>query len=167
MADDAAFAAFVESSHRALIRSAFLLVGDRGVAEDLVQEALLRTYSSWTRLRAQEAALTYARTTLVRLAGRRSRRRWRGELPEADLNDAVARTTDADLALDVRRALARLPWPQRAVLVLRFLDDTSEAQTAAILGCSVGTVKSRASRGLQALRAAGLLAPLDSEARDG
>lgn len=170
MVDDAAFAWFVASSHRPLLRSAYLLVADRGQAEDLVQETLFRTYLAWHRLRAREAALAYARTTLVRLAARRARRRWRGEVPDADagLGAPPAMSRDVDLALDVRAALTRLPWGQRVVLVLRYFDDLSEAQTAAVLGCSLGTVKSRAGRGLQALRAAGVLAPaVESEARDG
>jgi RNA polymerase sigma-70 factor (sigma-E family) len=165
----AEFAEFVASSHRALLRSAYLLVGDRGQAEDVVQDALFRTYLSWDRLRAADAAYAYTRTTLVRLVGRGARRRWRGELPSGrpgNERDAAA-VPDADLALDVRHALAELPWGQRAALVLRYFDDLSEAETAAVLGCSVGTVKSRTNRGLQALRGRGLLAePAESEVTD-
>jgi RNA polymerase sigma-70 factor (sigma-E family) len=157
VAEDAGFADFVATSHQSLLRSAYLLVGDRGHAEDLVQDALFRTYLAWDRLHAYEAAFAYTRTTLIRLAGRWWRRRWRGELPSDPIEDGSSLLRDADLALDIRVALQRLAWPQRAVLVLRFFDDLSEADTAAVMGCSMGTVKSRTSRGLAALRSAGIL----------
>jgi RNA polymerase sigma-70 factor (sigma-E family) len=171
VADSADFVGFVASRYRALVGSAFLLVGDRGQAEDLVQDALFRTFLAWDRLRAVEAAEAYTRTTMVRLAGRWWRRRWRGEVP-ADTDETACAAwgvpVGVDVALDVRAALAVLPWQQRAALILRFFDDLSEVDTAAVLGCSVGTVKSRTSRGLASLRAAGILAyVMDGEVRDG
>ena len=97
---------------------------------------------------------------LIRLAARAGRRRWRGEIPAGQLSTEVpgprAPGSD-DLAIDVRRALAALPAGQRAVLVLRYLDDRSETETAQLLGISPGTVKSRAARGVAALRRTGLL----------
>jgi RNA polymerase sigma factor (sigma-70 family) len=103
----------------------------------------------------------YTRTTMVRLAGRWSRRAWRAEIPDEDVAGRLGNDADSsgriDVAVDVRDALSRLPMAQRAVLVLRYFDDLSEAQTAQVLGCSVGTVKSRASRGLSSLRAMGVL----------
>jgi RNA polymerase sigma-70 factor (sigma-E family) len=156
------FAEFVASRYSTLARSAFLLVGDRGSAEDLVQSALVRTFGAWDRLQALEAAESYTRTTMVRLAGRWGRRRWRGEIPAERVTerpDCVDASIAADGAVDVRVALSRLPLPQRAVLVLRYFDDLSEAETARVLRCSVGTVKSRTSRGLAALRVAGLFDP--------
>jgi RNA polymerase sigma-70 factor (sigma-E family) len=171
VADDAAFAEFVASRYQALVGSALLLVGDRGHAEDLVQDALFRTFLAWDRLRAVEAVDAYARTTMVRLAGRWWRRRWRGEIagdPAESVSAAWGVAAGVDAALDVRAALAGLPWQQRAALVLRFFDDLSEADTAAVLGCSVGTVKSRTSRGLASLRAAGMLAQVaDRGVHDG
>ncbi|MCW2523088.1 MAG: polymerase sigma-E factor [Frankiales bacterium] len=179
MTDDVppAFAAFMAARYDALARSAYLLLGDRGHAEDLVQAALLKTYRAWDSLRAAQAAEAFTRTTMVRLAGRQARRRWRGEIPSDDFGADSAWITDdhqhrVPATLDVRRALRSLPLTQRAVLVLRYFDDLSEAQTAAVLGCSVGTVKSRANRGLARLRAEGLLTEhLDvdavTEARDG
>lgn len=168
------FADFVSSRYAALVRSAYLLSGDRGDAEDLVQSALYRTFRVWETLRAVEAAEAYTRTTMVRLAGRWSRRRWRGEVPSshlmllADARDPRDRTEASATTLDLYAALGRLPWAQRAVLVLRFFDDLSEAQTAQTLGCTIGTVKSRASRGLASLRSAGLLEKtIDTEVRDG
>src|SRR5215469_3475961 len=137
-----------------------LLAGDRGHAEDLTQSALIRTYLAWSRLRDPEKAEAYARRTLLRLALRARQRRWTGGIAADRLADLPEHERDgagSDLALDMRRALAALPVTQRAVLVLRYLDDQSEAETARMLGISAGTVKSRAARGLASLREAGLL----------
>lgn len=161
------FAGFVAARYAALARTAYLLTGDRGHAEDLVQTALMTTLRAWHRIAAPEAAEAYTRTTMIRLLARASKRRWRGELPTAVLPQTAMHAADADTALDVRRVLAALPWEQRAVLVLRHFCDLSEQDTAAALGCSVGTVKSRASRGLAALRSTGLLLPATTEAHDG
>ena len=165
------FADFVASRYSSLARSAYLLVDDRGGAEDLVQSALFRTFAAWDRLRAGEAAEAYTRKTMVHLASRWRRRRWHGEIPDDRIasrpgfHDPIS---SPDRAVDVRVALSRLPLPQRAVLVLRYFDDLSEVETARVLGCSVGAVKSRASRGLTTLRAAGLLGPpAMMEVRDG
>jgi RNA polymerase sigma-70 factor (sigma-E family) len=151
------FRAFVAARYAALVRTAFGISGDRGHAEDLAQAALIRTYLAWGRLRMPERAEAYARRTLVRLAVRSRQRRWRAEIPASHVAEPASHWPDDGLAVDVRRALAALPAGQRAVLVLRYLDDKSEAETAAVLGISVGTVKSRASRGLGQLRQAGLL----------
>jgi RNA polymerase sigma-70 factor (sigma-E family) len=156
------FADFVRARYGALARTAFLLTGDRGHAEDLVQTALLVTAKAWDRLAAVEVAESYTRTTMVRLSRRWARRRWRHELPTSReaLALSAGSTPNAEPAvgLDVRAVLATLPWEQRAVLVLRYFDDLSERETAAVLGCSEGTVKSRSSRALTKLRASGLLA---------
>jgi RNA polymerase sigma-70 factor (sigma-E family) len=152
--DLAAFTAFAAARYRSLARSAYLLVGDRGHAEDLVQAALYRTFTAWSRLHAPEAAESYTRTTMIRLAGRWSRRRWRGEVPHAEpVTLSTACTAVDERALALRVALQSLPRTQRAALVLRFFDDLSEAETAKVLGCPPGTVKSRVSRGLERLRA--------------
>lgn len=169
------FTGFVAARYPALVRTGYLLVGDRGRAEDLVQSALYRCYRRWEQLREPDAAEAYVRTTMVRLASRWSRRRWHGEHPsDLSARDEPVRTgPDPDAAIDTTRALATLTAAQRAVLVLRYFDDLSEARTAELLGCSIGTVKSRTSRGLAALRAAGLLGPQpepsddDSEVRHG
>lgn len=161
MARDDEFAAFVAARYRALVRTGLLLTGDRGHAEDLTQSALIRTYLAWARLRDPANAEAYARRALVRLALRARRRRWSGEIAAGRIPDdgagVPADTSHGDLVLDVRRALAALPASQRAVLVLRYLDDQSEAATARLLGIAPGTVKSRAARGLASLRQAGLL----------
>jgi RNA polymerase sigma-70 factor (sigma-E family) len=168
-ARDDEFADFVAARYRALLRTGLALTGDLGHAEDLAQSALIKTYLAWGRLREVANAESYARRTLVRLALRERQRRWNGEISAGRLPEPDATATRAgaavpasqagqdDLAIDVRRALASLPADQRAVLVLRYLDDQTEAETAHLLGISPGTVKSRASRGLARLRQAGLL----------
>jgi RNA polymerase sigma-70 factor (sigma-E family) len=161
LARDDEFADFVAARYRALVRRGLLLTGDSGHAEDLTQSALIRTYLAWGRLRDPANAESYARKTLVRLAVRARERRWRGEIAAARVPEPTSGTgTGApqdDLVLDVRRALAGLPVGQRAVLMLRYLDDLSEADTARLLGIPVGTVKSRAARALASLRQTGLL----------
>jgi len=161
LARDDEFADFVAARYRALVRTGFGLTGDVGHAEDLAQSALIKTYLSWGRLREPGNAEAYARRTLVRLALRERQRRWRGEISAERLPELAGAEVPAvdsrDLALDVRNALAALPADQRAVLVLRYLDDQSEADTAQMLGIPPGTVKSRAARGLACLRKAGLL----------
>ena len=153
------FGDFVRARYASLLRTAYLLLGDRGLAEDLVQTGLEKTLGAWDRLAGVEVAEAYTRTTMVRLVGRWGRRRWHGEIPTSQLPDRdAAPARDAGLEVDVRKALARLPWEQRAVLVLRYFDDLTEREIAAVLGCGVGTVKSRASRALDALRRDGLLA---------
>ena len=171
--EDEPFRQFVAARYPSLVRTAFLMTGDRGHAEDLVQTSLLRTYGAWRRLAEPANAEAYTRRVMVRLATRWRSRRWHGErtadrLPEtASADQAVS----IDLAEAVRAALLALPVGQRAVLVLRFYEQQSEAEIAELLDCSVGTVKSRASRGLAALRTAGLLAdvalPGSPEARRG
>jgi RNA polymerase sigma-70 factor (sigma-E family) len=165
--DGDAFAGFVRVRYGSLLRYAFLLTADRGHAEDLVQDGLARTYAAWGRLEEPAAADAYTRTTLVRLALRARRRRWRGETPTSALPERPAEDADPDLAESVRVALAALPAEQRAVLVLRYYDDRTEREIAALLDCSPGTVKSRAARGLAALREAGLLdGVLEGDSRD-
>jgi RNA polymerase sigma-70 factor (sigma-E family) len=159
--DLAWFEVFVESRYSSLVRSAYLLIGDRGHAEDVVQSALVKTLAAWDQLPADAAAEAYTRTTMIRLAGRWRRRSWHGEIPTSDVPDhdpGLRGAVDPTTSVDVRRALAGLKWNQRAVLVLRYLDDLSVEQTAAVLGCSTGTVKSRTNRALVSLRRSGLLA---------
>jgi RNA polymerase sigma-70 factor (sigma-E family) len=143
-------------AYPALLRRAVLLVGDRGHAEDLVQVSLTSAYAHWRRVREPDA---YVRTVMARKAIGWRARRWRGELPTDPMPDAasVGVADDPDLGRVVRQALLSLPPAQRAVVVLRYFDDCSEAEIAAALRCSTGTVKSRASRALAALRDSGLL----------
>ncbi len=160
MPRDDEFAEFVAARYRALVRTGLLLTGDTGHAEDLAQSALIKTYLAWARLRDPANAEGYTRRTLVRLALRARQRRWTAEIAAGRTpGDSVATAWPGpdDLAVDVRRALASLPPGQRAVLVLRYLDDQSEEETARLLNLPLGTVKSRAARGLASLRQAGLL----------
>ena len=156
VADDStrggSFDAFVTSSSDRLMGTALLLTGERGAAEDLLQDVLERLYVAWPRVRDP---LAYARRALAHGATSRWRRRARGTevsltgAHDPAVDDASDEAADRDRLV---RALARLPARQRAVVVLRFLEDQSEAQTAATLGVSVGTVKSQTSRGLERLR---------------
>lgn len=158
MPDDEGFTQFVLESYATLLRRAFLLVGDHGRAEDLVQTSLISVYPRWRRVNDPAA---YLRTVMVRTAITWRSRRWSGETPTDPLPETTERPDGADeiaLADAVRRALMELPPEQRAVVVLRYFEDCSEAETASALGCSVGTVKSRGSRALASLRASGLLA---------
>lgn len=168
--DQREFEAFVAASSDRLLRTAYLLVGDLGHAEDLVQQALLRTARRWRA--ARRAPEAYARTVVTNLA----KDRWRAlgrrpaEAPlEHDLLPARAeRVERAEPVLDrdvLVRAARRLPEGQRAVLVLRYFDDLSVEETAQVLGVSTGTVKSQTSRALAGLRAALATHP-DASARD-
>ena len=159
MSVDDDFRDFVDSSYGRLLRTGYLLTGDRWAAEDLTQSALTKTYFAWRRIEDLDKAEAYTRTAMVRLQLRWRRRRWTGEQPTGVLPEVPAadRTAEIALADAAQRALAGLPDAQRAVLVLRYFHDCSEAEIATALKCSVGTVKSRASRALQTLRDGGLL----------
>ncbi len=151
--DRPAFDSFVLSSSSRLLRTAYLLCGDRGHAEDLVQTALMRTARQWRR--AQDHPEAYARRVVVNLAKDRwrelSHRPVEGPL-EIDLPAPnVGSVEDRDAIL---RAAHQLSLGQRAVLVLRYFDDLSIEETAAVLGCTAGTVKSQTARALDNLRAA-------------
>ncbi len=167
------FTEFVDSRYGSMLRTALLLTGNRHTAEDLLQEALLRTYSTWARLEVLAAAESYTRTTMVRLLLRDRRRKWSGELPTQELPEPRHDGQRSGLAdqvatvVTVRRALRELPTDQRVVLVLRYYEDLTEAEVARLLGCRPGTVKSRASRGMARLREQGLLPrPGDLDAGD-
>jgi RNA polymerase sigma-70 factor (sigma-E family) len=149
----AAFDSFVASCSDRLVRTAYLLSGDRGHAEDLVQTALMRTARHWRRARSSPEA--YARRVVVNLA--KDRWRDRARRPAEVPLDAEPQAPEAAAILDrdmLARAMSRLPHGQRAVLVLRFFDDLSVAEAAAALGCTPGTVKSQTARALSSLRAA-------------
>lgn len=154
---EAEFRHFVASRSPALLRTSYLLAGgDWALAEDLLQSALIKTYLSWGRIRDPGAVEAYVRTTLATTATSWWRRRWHGERAADVLPDVAA--TDGTAIVDEQDRLWRhvrtLPPRQRAVLVLRFYEDLSEAETAHVLGLSIGTVKSHTSRALATLRAA-------------
>lgn len=136
----------------ALLRTAYLLTGGWHSAEDLLQASLTKTYLAWPRIKDKSAADAYVRTTMSRTLVSCWRRRRYDEhttetLPEVAVHDVLGDDRDA-----VWQALATLSVRQRAVLVLRFYEGLSEAEIAHVLGCSPGSVKSHASRGLSALR---------------
>lgn len=144
---------FVRGASTRLLRTAVLLTGDRQAAEDLVQEVFERVYVRWRWIHGGPEP--YARKTLANLVANRWRRKSRKpevaltghhEKPQPDGTEDVA-TRDQLLT-----ALQELPPRQRAVIVLRYYEDLTEAQTAEALGCSLGTVKSQASRALDKLR---------------
>ncbi len=157
MADSTAFAEFATSRHGALFRYAYLLAGDRGLAEDLVQEALVTTYVRWHRLRDPNNAEAYTRRVITTTAiGWWRRKSWRAERPNDDVPDRPADSTAADESTArvwLWHELQQLPPRQRAAIVLRYYEDLTEPQTAEILDCSVGTVKSQVSDALKKLRA--------------
>lgn len=148
---DAEYTAFVRAASGSLTRTAWLLTGDADLAAELVQEALVKTYLAWRRVRHGEAA-AYARRVLVNLNIDRWRRR--PATPSQDLDRAVPSRAEqvVDDRDEVARMLATLPPQQRRVIVLRYYNDLSEADVADHLGISVGAVKSAASRGLATLR---------------
>ena len=148
-----AFAEFATSRHGALYRYAYLLTGDRGLAEDLVQEALVKTYVGWHRLRDPNNAEAYTRRVITTTAvGWWRRKSWRAERPNDDVPDRPSDPDDATARIWLWHELQKLPPRQRAALVLRYYEDLTEPQTAEILGCSVGTVKSQVSDALKKLR---------------
>jgi RNA polymerase sigma-70 factor (sigma-E family) len=156
------FVQFVTARYPALVRYGTLLTGDRGHGEDLTQEALVKTHRAWRRLYPDGDPEAYTRQVMARAAWRAGRRLWRGEIPAAAPPERAA-AGDAydsrDTAAAVLGALRALPAGQRVVLVLRYWAGLSESEIAAQLGCSAGTVKSRASRAITALgRADGPLA---------
>ena len=153
--DAAAFDAFVVARRGSLMRTALLLTGDRGRAEDLVQTALFEVFRRWTRLRDRADPVGYARKALVTTHLNWVRRRSWHEAATDGIVEVAATDDIAGVAerLRLRGALLALPPRMRAVLVLRFFEDLSERDTADLLGCSPGTVKSQTARGLARLRA--------------
>lgn len=157
------FAAFVETRERALQRTAWLLTGDRTMAEDLVQTALAKTWPHWERIRRRDDPEVYVRRVMVNTWSTWRRRRWRREEAVDIVPDSVAPTdmaTEVAVRVAVRSALGMLTDRQRAVVVLRIFDDLSEVQAAQVLGCAVGTVKSTMFAALAKLRDDSRLAEL-------
>ena len=168
-AETRAFTEFMSVRSASLFRTAYLIVGDHQLAQDLLQEALIRTYLAWPRLRDPGKAEAYTRRTIVTTAISWRRRRSfherpTGRLPDTTVPDATeAVTTHASVVAQLRT----LPPRQRAAIVLRYYEDLTEVQTADVMGCSVGTVKSHVSTGLARLRdrmGASFPAPNDDEA---
>ena len=145
---------FVRASSPGLLRTAYLLTGDRGHAEDLVQTALLQVARRWRRIRGEPTP--YARRVVVNLAKNRWRERSRRPQESTATVEPGPAPPDGDVLLQqvLLPAVMELPTRQRAVLVLRYFQDLSVEQTAAALGCSTGTVKSQTHHALSKLRKA-------------
>lgn len=159
-ARDEGFQSFLVGRWPRLMRTAFLLTGERHAAEDLVQTTLEQVYVAWRRVGSTDDPDTYVRRVMINAHARRHRRRLKEFLaPRSDtdlvpeLPDGDDRMAQADDRGALLTALSQLPPRQREAVVLRYWEDLSESQTAEAMGCSVGTVKSNASKGLAKLRA--------------
>lgn len=144
------FEEFAGARQGSLLRVAFVLTADRHLAEDLVQTVLTSVWLRWPRIRELANRDAYVQKMLITQYVSWRRRRWWREAPAADLPDRASAQANSDI--DLARALLSLPRRQRAVIVLRYLQDLTEAETAKALGCSVGTVKSQSAKALAVLR---------------
>jgi RNA polymerase sigma-70 factor (sigma-E family) len=161
---DAEFQAYMAARWPVLVRTAFLLTGDRFLAEDLAQSALTKVYASWRRVRRADDVDAYVRRVLVNTNAGLYRKRRVAEHLVAAPQDGRGHVPHEPIAerSALMAALAELPPRQRAVVVLRYWEDLSEREVASVLGCSTGTVKSQASKALARLRASSVLLDRDS-----
>lgn len=163
-ADEAEFHDFVVARWARLVRTAYLLTGDRHHAEDLAQTTLTRVYQGWARVRASESLDAYVHKIMLRCNASRFRKRrvveHLGELPEQGISDAADQVAQRRALV---AALQDLPRKQRAVVVLRFWSDLTEKETAEVVGCSTGSVKTQTHRALAKLRKHPALAPAAHE----
>jgi RNA polymerase sigma-70 factor (sigma-E family) len=154
---EAEFDAFVNANLNGLLRTAFLIAWDEKEAEDLVQECLVKVARQWSRVGSMEQPVAYVRRVLINLAldDAKRRKRHRSELyePAGEVGTEALDFTRLESRAELVAALRTLPPRQRAVIVLRYFLDLSEADTAQALDCSVGTVKSTTSKALARLRA--------------
>jgi RNA polymerase sigma-70 factor (sigma-E family) len=155
--DDADFESFVRARRRSLMRSAYMLTGDQFLAEDLVQTALARTHKAWGRLADPANADAYTRKVMYHIQVSWWRRNRVPESvtdtsPEPRPTGGPGEATGLTNKMTIHSALLKLSEKQRAVLVLRFFEDRTEAETADILDVAVGTVKSQTSKALAKLR---------------
>lgn len=151
---DTAFAEYFASRSTAMRASAYLLCGDWHRAEDLVQAAFVKLYLAWNRLEGHDKLDVYTRKVLVRTFLDERKAGWfrRTRVVDEPPDPTIGPDTSIDDRLMLVKALRRLPPRQRATLILRYWEDLSVEETAQSLGCSTGTVKSQAARGLEALR---------------
>jgi len=153
---DEEFPQFIRNRASLLHQSAYLLCGDWHLAHDLVQETLVKTYQHWTRVRQANSPDAYVQRILINEARGRWRRRARDmpvvRFPEEREPAAPDATDEITRRAGLLQALLALPLRQRATVILRYLEGMSERETAAVLGCSEGTVKSQSARALGTLR---------------
>jgi RNA polymerase sigma-70 factor (sigma-E family) len=152
--DQDGFTVFVIDHEQRLLGTAYLLTGDFGHAQDLLQATRVKTYRHWSRVRGADHPLAYVRQIMVN-----TQLSWRRRLTLTEVvTDAIPDRSQDDLQAtqaikdEVRRALLRLAPRTRAVIVLRYYEDLTEAETARLLGCSVSTVNTHTARGIAALR---------------
>jgi RNA polymerase sigma-70 factor (sigma-E family) len=157
--DLAGFDEFVAACSTRLLTVAYLLTRDHGKAEDLLQTALTKTWFAWSRIDGGPEA--YTRKVLFNTYASWWQRKWNDERPTRDLPE-VACAEEPSATQDLWAALGRLPRGMRAVIVLRYFEDLSEAETARVLECSVGTVKSQHAKALAKLRTDGVLTAEDA-----
>jgi RNA polymerase sigma-70 factor (sigma-E family) len=158
---DVGFDEFVAARSRGLLRTAYLLTRDHALAEDLLQTALTKAWFAWSRIEGNPEA--YVRRIVVTTYSTWWRRKWNGEhatdeLPETGASHDAHPSAESQ---DLWTAVGRLPRRQRAVIVLRYFEDLTETETARLMGCSVGTVKSQASKAMASLRIDPALATQD------
>jgi RNA polymerase sigma-70 factor (sigma-E family) len=152
---DVEFTAYLSARQTALLRTAYLLTGDRHQAEDVLQTSLAKLYLAWDRVRERDSVDAYVRRIMVNENNSLWRRGWkRREHPTDQLPEGSAVVDSYDRGRNdaLWAVVQTLPRKARAVLVLRYYEELSEAETAEVLGISVGTVKSQTSRALAALR---------------
>ncbi len=159
--DPVGFASYVDARRAAWWRTAWLLTADAHKAEDLVQTALLKVWPRWDRVVATGDPDAYVRRTIYTTYVSWWRRRWQAEDPTEQLPEPSSPAADSEERYDLVRALTLLPRGQRAVVVLRYFEDLTEVETARTLGCSVGSVKTQASRALATLRSSPSLTRTD------
>jgi RNA polymerase sigma-70 factor (sigma-E family) len=154
--DDQAFERLIHARSPALMRAAWLLTGDWQRAEDLVQTSLSAAWTRRTKIRDPQALESYVRRVMINTFLSWRRRQGFHEIPVAEPTVDESRRNPIDVSTDTRlqtlSILRRLPRRQRAVIALRYLLDLSESDTAAALGCSVGTVRSHGARAIRAMR---------------
>ncbi len=147
------FRAFAQARSRALLRTAYMITGDHQHAEDLLQTTLTKVFVAWPRIRDTTSAEAYARRTLVTTYVSWRRRRWWQEQPTGEDLDRPVESDDAVAERDrLWRGLHDLSRQQRAVVVLRFIEDQSVDEVARLLGITTGSVKTHTSRALAAMR---------------
>ncbi|WP_328990741.1 SigE family RNA polymerase sigma factor [Kribbella sp. NBC_01245] len=151
--DQAEFRDYVIARKASLLRTAYLLSGDSHRAEDLVSTTVIKLYGAWKSARDATHTDAYVRRILVRVFLDERRRPWRREHPTEVLPEPLTQADETPVhRTDLRRLLDQMPPRQRAVLVLRFLDDLSVDQTAGVVRCSEGAVKTLTSRALDSIR---------------